>query len=188
MSSGARVAAMMLLVFAGRIEAQIPGRPQQGSRPTKLQPDSVKVDSTAQWYPADSTLQALLAKPGYTVTRYEGAAVTFDAVSKALAIAADAGKRAIVARDSQQVMTDSVIVYDDKSNIVNVSGHFNFTLASGQAPVQGSGTARYDLAQRSGRLTNARVTVEENRERWFIDSEIGKTALGDSTRGIPQRF
>lgn len=188
MRLGGRLAALMLLVLVGGVEAQIPGRPQQGARPTNLPPDSVKADSTVQWYPADSTLQALLARPGYTVTRYEGAAVTFDAVSKALAIAADAAKRAIVERDSQQVTTDSLIVYDDKTNSVNVTGHFNFTLGSGQAPVQGSGTARYDLAQRSGRLTNARVTVEESGERWFIDSEIGKTALGDSTRGIPQRF
>src|SRR5687768_1635077 len=105
----------MLLVLPGLVEAQRPGQPPPG-RPPILPRDSVKADSTVQWYPADSVLQALLEKPGYTVTRYEGAAVTFDAVSKALAIAADAAKRAIVERDSQGVITDSVIVYDDRTN------------------------------------------------------------------------
>lgn len=187
MSSAARLAALIVLAVPGLVEAQIPGQPVPG-RPPILPRDSAKVDSTIQWYPADSVLQALLAKPGYTVTRYEGAAVTFDAVSKALAIAADAAKRAIVERDSQRVITDSVIVYDDRTNSVNVSGDFEFTMGRGQAPVQGRGTARYDLAQRSGRLTNARVTIEESGERWFVNSDIGKTVLGDSTRGISQRF
>jgi hypothetical protein len=186
---GAGLLALVLLalpaVAAGQVrvpQAQPPSSRTPGTR------DTVPVDSTVQWYPADSVLQKLLARPGYTVTRYEGAAVTFDAVSKALAIAADVAKRAIVERDSQRVVTDSTIVYDDRSNSVNVSGRFNITLGSGQAPVQGSGTARYDLAERSGKLTNAAMTFEEQGERWFIRSEIGKTALGDSTRRIPARF
>jgi hypothetical protein len=193
MTFAARLAVLALVALPDVIMAQVtkPGRPtpqRPGAARTDAPADTVKPDSTVQWYPADSVLQALLARPGYSVTRYEGAAVTFDAVSKALAIAADAAKRAIVERDSQRVVTDSVIVYDDRTNRVNVSGRFNITLGSGQAPVQGTGTAEYDLAQRSGKLTNATMTVEEGGERWFIRSEIGKTALGDSTLKIPPRF
>ena len=58
----------------------------------------------------------------------------------------------------------------------------------GQAPISGTGTATYNLAERSGRVTNATITVEESGQRWFIQSEIGKTALGDGARGIPPRF
>jgi hypothetical protein len=141
-----------------------------------------------EWSPPDSVMQALLTKPGYTVTRYEGGVVTFDAVSKALAIAAEAAGRAIVQRDSMRAVTDTQIVYDDRTNSIDVSGRFNIVLGPGQAPVQGSGTAHYNLSRRTGRLTNATTTVDESGERWFIRSEISIPVLGDTARGIQPRF
>ena len=203
---GALVAAWILLAFGTEAAAQV--RPGQRTRPgvrttpgdtarrrptpvrtpgDTIPPDSAAMDS-ASFSRSDQLLEELLRKPGYRATRYEGNVVTFDAVTKAFAIAADAANRAIVEREGQRVTTDSLIVYDDRTRTVNVSGAFNISPGEGQPPIAGSGTAQYNLAERSGRLTNAAITVDESGERWFIRSEIGKTALGDSTRGIPQRF
>jgi lipopolysaccharide transport LptD-like protein len=198
-----------LLTLATDAAAQarpVPPRPGQQTRPgarvpprdsARLQrpgiardtipPDSSAAD-TASFSRSDPVMEELLKKPGYTVTRYEGNVVTFDALNKAFAIAAAAANRAMVEREGQRVVTDSVIVYDDRTRTVNVSGSFQIAPGEGQPPIAGSGTAQYNLTERSGRLTNAAVTVDESGERWFIRSEIGKTALGDSTRGIPQRF
>jgi hypothetical protein len=191
-SLGVRLAAVVLVALPGLVEAQIPRpippRTQPGVSQRTPARDTTPPDTTIQWSPADSVMQALLAKPDYSVTRYEGGVVTFDAVTKALAIAAATAQRAIVQRDSMRAVTDTQIVYDDRTNSVSVSGRFSIVLGEGQAPVQGSGTARYNLARRSGRLTNARTTVDESGERWFIQSEISIPVLGDSARGIYPRF
>ena len=65
--------------------------------------------------PPDSIAAALIARPGYTVTRYEGEVVTFDALTKAMAILAAKTRMAIVEREGQRVVTDSVILYNDKN-------------------------------------------------------------------------
>lgn len=150
--------------------------------------DTIPADTLARFSPPDSTMQALLARPGFSPTRYEGDVVTFDAESRALAIVADSGRRAQVERDGQYVVTDSVIVYRDRENRVDVSGTFRITPGGGQPPLAGFGTANYDLRERAGRLTNAAITVEESGARWFIESEIGKMMQGDSARGIAPRF
>jgi hypothetical protein len=189
MNPVARLAAVVVVALPGVAGAQVrPGVPQLPPRPAAARPDTTVPDTTAQWSPADSIMQALLTKPGYTVTRYEGETVTFDAVSKALAIAAAAAQKAIVQRDSMRAVTDTQIVYDDRTNSVAVKGRFEIVLGPGQAPIKGSGTARYDLARRTGRLTNAKTTIDEQGERWFINSEISVPVAGDSTRGIQPRF
>ena len=150
--------------------------------------DSTASDTTVRWSAADSVMEALLKKPDYTITRYEGEVVTFDALAKAFAIAAAAARRAQVEREGQHVVTDSNIVYIDRTRSVSVSGNFRIAPGEGQPTIEGKGTAEYNLAQRSGRLTNSFVKVEESGQEWYIRSEIGKTALGDSALKIPARF
>jgi hypothetical protein len=155
--------------------------------------DSTPRDTTARdslrLSPPDSIAAALLSKPGYTATRYEGDVVTFDALTKAMAILAAATRAAIVEREGQRVVTDSLILYSDRTRSVNVRGRrFEIVPGGGQAPISGTGTASYNLAERSGRLTNATLTVEETGQRWFIESAIAKTVLGDSTLGIGSRY
>lgn len=165
-------------------QANRPGMPPRAGAPN----DTIPADSTVQWSPPDSVMRALLDRPGYTVTRYQGDVVTFDALTKAFAIAAAPAKKAQVEREGQLVVTDSSIIYADRTRTVNVSGNFRIVPGSGQPPIEGSGTANYNLVERSGRLTNATVTVEESGASWIIHSELGKTALGDSTRRIPARY
>jgi hypothetical protein len=184
-------------VAAAQVRDSVPSRrpqtPDSLSRRTAptarpIRPDSTAKDTTIKWAPSDSVMDALLKRQGYTITRYQGGVVTFDAQDKALAIGAAGAKTAIVERDGQRVTTDSVIVYDDRTRNITVSGKFEIAPGGGQMPIAGSTTARYNLSERSGRIANARVTVEESGQRWFIQSDIGKTALGDSTRGVPARF
>jgi hypothetical protein len=150
--------------------------------------DTTQQDTTVQWSEPDSVMRALLDRTGYAATRYEGDVVTFDARTKALSIENTGEGHAQVEREGQRVITDSTIVYNDVTRDVVVDGHFKIALGSNQPPVAGFGTARYNLAQKSGRLTNAQVAVQESGAVWFIRSNIGKTALGDSARGIPTRF
>lgn len=149
--------------------------------------DSATAD-TVTFSPPDSMMQAMLRRAGYSATRYEGDVVTFEAGTRALAIKGDTARKAQVEREGQYVVTDSVIVYRDEANRVDVSGRFRITPGGGQPPIAGSGTANYDLTERAGRLTNAAVTVDESGARWFIQSEIGKMMQGDSARGIAPRF
>jgi len=176
----------MLVAFAASGGAQV-------QRPTlrgQVQ-DTARVD-TVQFSPPDSVMAALLQKPGYTVTRYEGGVVTFDATVKAFAIAAAAANRAMVERQGQRVVTDSggSIIYNDQTRNVAVTGQsFRIVPGEGQPPIAGVGTASYNLQERSGRLTNATVTTpDEQGQQWYVRSEIGKMFVGDSARSVPMRF
>ena len=204
MTSAVRALLLLLCIAPAVLSGQVrpPGRPKPELGPARpdsavargpvrasvdpSRPDSTKNDTAATWLPADETMRALLARPGYTITRYEGDVVSFDAITNAFAVQAAAQQRAQVERDGQRVDTDSTIVYRDRH--VDVNGRFRMATGAGQPPVAGFGSARYDLTARSGRLTNAELTLDESGARWFVKSEIGKTALGDSARNIPTRF
>jgi hypothetical protein len=175
--------AVAFLAWAGEADAQ-----QRDTLPPRPAADSAAADTVRQFSPPDSTMAALLRRPGYSITRYEGATVTYDALSRAFAIAASAARRAQVEREGQHVRTDSVIVYRDDQDRVDVSGNFRITPGGGQPPIEGRGTANYDLVERAGRLSNARIAFEESGERWFVQSELNKVIQGDSLRGIPPRY
>ncbi len=160
----------------------------RGARPPgdSVRRDTTRADTAATWLPIDSAMQALLKKPGYSVTRYEGGTVAFDATNNAFSVKADSALRAQVERDGQRVDTDSTIVARDKH--IDVNGRFRMVAGGGQPPIAGFGSASYDLTARSGRMTNAELTIDESGAKWFVTSAIGKTALGDTARKIPQRF
>lgn len=186
-----RVALVALALLPLALDAQArPGAPQPTRPPQKrLDTDTTKRDSTPSFSPPDSVMAALLSRSQFTVTRYEGEVVTFDANTKALGIAASAERSAMVEREGLRVRTDSMIVYSDARQNVSVTGRYEIVPGAGQQPISGVGTVEYDVEDRAGRLTNAMVTVaDEGGERWFIRSAIGKTAIGDSARKIPPRF
>ena len=186
-----RVVSLLLLLLPPALAAQARPGAQQPPRPTQIRPgaDTTRQDSTPAFSPPDSVMAALLARPQFTVTRYEGEVVTFDANTKALGIAASAQRPAMVEREGLRVRTDSMIVYSDARQNVNVTGRYEIVPGAGQQPISGAGTVEYDVTGRAGRLTNATVTVaDESSERWFIKSDIAKTVLGDSARGSQPRF
>ena len=103
-----RVAALAValgLAAATAARAQVPRLPRPAAQPQRR--DTTRRDTTAadsalaarlKLSPPDSNMQALLRRSGYTVTRYEGERVTFDAQNDKLQILAGDSKRSIVQR------------------------------------------------------------------------------------------
>ena len=97
------LALIMGLLALTTLRAQRLPRPQiQAPRRDTTRRDTTGVDSAMaaklRLSPPDSVMQALLRKSGYTVTRYEGDRVTFDAQNDLFQILGAASKRAIVRR------------------------------------------------------------------------------------------
>lgn len=157
--------------------------------------DTTNADSAVvKWTPPDTVMQGLLNAKGYTVTRYEGNTVTFDAKRKALHIQAGGTKKqAAVQRGTQLVVTDTSIVYDEPTKNATIHG-LQIVLSdpsSGNADVHATGTVTYNLAERSARITNPSFPIEMG-ETWYVHALIGKFVAGtlaDSTvRGKGDRF
>jgi len=158
--------------------------------------DTTRRDSvgTVQWSPADSVMQALMSRKGYTVTRYEGGVLSFDALTQGIDLAAALAKKAAVQRGDQTVITDSTITYDSQSRGVTVTSRdtagagYVIVPGGGQAPISGKTTATYNLNERSGRINDASLAVDNGGNTWFVNPKVVKVEGGDSTRHIPSRI
>ena len=137
----------------------------------------------------DSITQALMRKPGYTITRYEGKRVTFDAQNDLFQIIAGSSGKALVQRgDSQTVFADTGIFFNQRTKVATATG--NIILhdpTSGQADVIGRGRLEYSLTQRSATITNPMFAANLG-ETWQISAFKGKTILGDSAAGKGSSF
>jgi hypothetical protein len=166
------VVAGLIVGIAGVARAQIPGFP--GSRPSTPNPqvprrDTVP-DSTKFKFPPPDTLTArLLSKPGYIVTRYVADTAYFDAERKSIDLLAAKKRLAVVERDSQMVVSDSGIYYTQASRRVVTGGNYVLTppASSGQAEIRGFGLVNYNLADRSARINNAHLPVN-NGDVWYL--------------------
>ena len=134
-------------------------------------------------------MQALLRRSGYTVTRYEGERVTFDAQNDKLQILAGDSKRSIVQRgDSQTVYADTGVYYDQRTKVATAIGNFIMhDPNSGQADVFGRGRLEYSLSERSATITNPSFEANTG-EKWEISALKGKAILGDSAVGKTSAF
>ena len=180
--------------------AASPADAQRFPRPTVQPPrrDTTRRDTTAadsamaarlRLSPPDSVMQALMHKPGYNTTRYEGERVTFDAQNDLFQILALQGKRAIVQRgDSQTVFADTGVFFNQRTKVATATG--NIILhdpTSGQADVIGRGRLEYSLNQRSATITNPMFAANLG-EVWEIRAQKGKSIFGDSTAGRASAF
>ncbi|MGQ0764116.1 MAG: putative LPS assembly protein LptD [Gemmatimonadota bacterium] len=128
------------------------------------------------WAPLDSMGAVLLAREGYSVTRYQGTSVEFRARDNVMYLV---GKRAAVQRDSMSLIGDT-IQFNDSTEVIHARGD---TLLL-RDPAQGEdviaqGSLRYDINSRLGVVRNVRTTVESG-QRWVVH---GREAAfkGDST-------
>jgi hypothetical protein len=185
---------LVSLVALGSAGAQVTGprpRPTPPRNPTdSVRPgDSTKVDSAQaktliKWEEADSVTQALLAKKGYDVTRYQGVKVTFNAKQRTLYLE---GSPAGVGRGETLLIGDT-ITYNDSTKVVLARGD---TLvlrdpSRGSADVIAEGTLRYNVESRRGSVTNISTSVESG-EKWYV---FGAAAgfVNDTTGGRSTRF
>ena len=191
---------LVALVALLAVTAASPLRAQRFPRPN-IQPtrrDTTKRDTTAadsamaarlKLSQPDSITQALLRRPGYNTTRYEGQRVTFDAQNDLFQILAGASGRALVQRgDSQTVFADTGIYFDQRTKVATATG--NIVLhdpTSGQADVVGRGRLQYSLNQRSATITNPMFAANLG-EVWQIRALKGKSIFGDSAKGKGSSF
>jgi hypothetical protein len=179
--------ALLILCTSHGFAQIIPRRPA-GAR--SIQPQQARRDTTqdsthvVHWPKPDSIAERLLNAPGYTITRYIGDTAFFNARTHALDLLAAGKKRlAVVDRDSQVVVSDSGIYYTETTRKVTTGGHYVLTPPpnSGQADIIGLGRVDYNLAQRSVRVTNARLPVN-NGEMWYMDVALAEV-VQDSANG-----
>ncbi|MDO8502883.1 MAG: putative LPS assembly protein LptD [Gemmatimonadaceae bacterium] len=189
-----RALVLLALFAAATAGAQVGPRPQRpvagrSSADTSRAGDSTRADSARaheliKWADADSMTSTLLARPGYSVTRYQGVKVTFDARSRTLYME---GGPAGVGRGGTILIGDTII-YNDSTKIVLARGD---TLvlrdpSRGGADVVALGQMRYNVESRRGTVTNISTQVESG-EKWFV---FGAAAgfVNDTTGGSPTRF
>lgn len=189
---GARCAAMTLvLIAAHRAEAQVrPPQPpvrqpvQARGDTLRTKPDTVSAKDTiakANFTEPDSVMRRLMSTPGYNVTRYQGEAIMFDAITRGIQLT----NKAVVQRDSQLVKSDT-ITYSGQGSRVQVgttpTGRSVFA-APGQAPVVSSGAGSYDITNRRALVNNASTSVPQSGQTLFIRGrEVAVVASADSLR------
>ncbi len=194
--------ALALSAVATGAAAQVPTRPPVRTPTTPVRRDTLpplrtRADSLraradtgavadtaakANFAAPDSVLQRLLSLPGYSVTRYQGESIIFDALSRAIQLTT----RAIVERDSQLVKSDT-IVYTASGSAVRVgsdpSKRGNIFVSPGNAPFYSAGVATYDLKSRRANVRDIRTSVEQRGENITIIGEnVVVVASTDSVR------
>ncbi len=179
---------LLLAASAGAASAQIIPRPNRpgGLQPVKGGPvDTLKDSLRVKWPVPDSAAQILLAKPGYSITRYIGdtAHLNNDSLHRTLNLLASKKHRAVVQRDSATVVSDSGIFYAQATKMVTTFGHYVVSNpSSGQADITGGpGQLVYSIEDKSIRITNASLPVNNGVE-WYIRLGTARV-IGDSSGG-----
>lgn len=142
-------------------------------RTLRIGRDSLRRDTThkelVEWQEADSVARALLERPGFTATRYQGERVIFDARTRTLRLE---GTPSAVTR-GQTVVVGDTIFYSDSTQIVRVFGDTNIL----RDPAQGEdvvtrGSLVYDIGRGRGAVTNVSTAVTSG-ERWIVHGGRG---------------
>ncbi|HMI47393.1 MAG TPA: putative LPS assembly protein LptD [Gemmatimonadaceae bacterium] len=152
--------------------------------------DSTAADSTRpkdliKWNEPDSVMRALMTRPGYTATRYQGDMATFNVQTRTLALK---GKKAGVNRDQTVIVGDSII-YNDSTKIMVARGDTVILRDPDQqaADVVARGQMAYNIELHRGVVTNISTAIEETGQHWLVS---GKTAtfVQDTSRGRETAF
>ncbi|MBI4519719.1 MAG: LPS-assembly protein LptD [Gemmatimonadetes bacterium] len=152
---------------------------------TRLGVDSAAVDSTAAdtvtaaaepGQPAvagagaaDSVMTVLLSLPGYQVTTYEGAGANFDMRTQVLRLDATKDAQAQLQREGERLTADSMVLYYDDRDLVEVLGNPLYTPRAGD-PVQAR-VMYYNLRQERGSALDATTKFQQQGE-WFVRGDL----------------
>ena len=176
------IAACLSATVGWGVEAQIPRLPSVRPGPVKPAPRDTTKDSTRfKWAAPDSVMLGLLARRGYSVTRYQSDTAFFNAQSQVIDLLAANKHRTAVQRDSQTVVSDSGIYYTEATRHITTGGNYVITPGNGQADIVSThpGRVDYSMAERSARITNARLPVNEG-ETWYIDVALARVIIDSS--------
>jgi hypothetical protein len=147
--------------------------------------DSAGLKELIKWNETDSVMEALMKRPGYTATRYQGNRAVFNAQTRSLILE---GNKAGVNRDQTVLVGDSII-YNDSTHIIVARGDTVILRDPEQqaADVVARGQMTYNIEEHRGVVTNISTQIAETGENWFVG---GKTAafVSDTTRGRETAF
>jgi hypothetical protein len=160
----------------------------------RARPDTTRRDTTARdssqkelikWNEPDSVMLALMARTGYTATRYQGDKAVFDARTRMLQLI---GNKAGVNRDQTVLVADS-ITYSDSTKIIIARGDTVILRDPQQqaADVIARGQMAYNVERHRGVVTQITTQITETGNNWFV---AGKTAafVSDTSRGRETAF
>lgn len=154
------------------------------TRADSLRADSLQQKELIKWAPADSLTNALMTRPGYNVTRYQGVKVTFNAKQRTLYLEGDP---AGVSR-GVTILVGDTITYNDSTKVVLARGDTLILRdpSRGSADVLALGQMTYNVESRRGTVTNISTSVESG-ETWYV---FGAAAgfVNDTTGGKRTAF
>ena len=146
--------------------------------------DSIK-KNLVQWAETDSVIDALLQRPGYSVTRYQGKTVVFEAETRRLTLVRDSAARAAVGRDQTLIVSDT-IVYDDSLRIVRARGRENVIRDPARGDdVLSTGSLSYDLAAGTAQVGAVRTTLTSG-QKYYVAAE--RAAFVNDSTGEEEAF
>ena len=127
--------------------------------------DTTAVREIVQWTEPDSIMRALMARAGYSVTRYQGKTVVFDAAGRALNLV---GNRAAVARE-QSILVGDTIRYNDSTRLVQVRGDTAILRdpSRNAADVYAVRGLDYDIETGRARVAEVQTALTSG-ETWYI--------------------
>jgi len=139
--------------------------------------DTSHIRPLVTWADSDSVTAALLARPGYQATRYQGDSVRFNATARALRIV---GGPAAVGRGTTLVVGDTVL-YNDSARIVTALGDTVVLRDPSQqaADVIAHGRVTYDVAHARGVVTNVSTSLVSGNAYFVSGKEL--TFVRDTT-------
>jgi hypothetical protein len=129
-------------------------------------------------------MRALMARQGYTATRYQGDKAVFNAQTHTLQLN---GKKAGVNRDATVLVGDSIL-FNDSTKIVVARGDTVILRDPQQqaADVVARGQMTYNVELHRGVVTNITTEITEG-EHWFVGGETA-AFVSDTTRGRETAF
>jgi hypothetical protein len=147
--------------------------------------DSTKLKELIKWNEPDSVMQALMKRPGYSATRYQGDIAVFNAQTRALELT---GKKAGVNRDQTVLVGDSII-YNDSTKIVVARGDTIILRDPQQqaADVIARGRMAYNVELHRGVVQNISTQIEETGQHWYVGGNDA-AFISDTTRGRETAF
>jgi hypothetical protein len=179
----------------GSLFAQVPTSPAPRRDTVRARGDTTRRDSTAadstklkeliKWNEPDSVMQALMKRPGYSATRYQGDVAVFNAQTHALQLT---GKKAGVNRDQTVLVGDSII-YNDSTKIVVARGD-TIVLRDPQqqaADVVARNYMAYNIERHRGVVENISTEIAETGQQWLVHGRTA-TFISDTTRGRETAF
>ena len=153
--------------------------------------DSARADSShapkelVQWAEPDSTMAALLAAEGYSITRYQGSTVVFDATHRELEVK----EKAAISHDQTTLVADSIL-YNDSTKMVRAESAPKDTIvlrdpSQGTGDIKSTGEFTYNVAAKHGTGTDLSTSTGQGGQTWYVQGDRAGFRADSSTNGHP---